>query len=220
MSRSSIGLDERLNQYVVRSGTREHPVAAKLRAETERMPNSSMQIAAEQGQLLAMLVKLIGARRTLEVGTFCGYSALWVALALPPDGKVMACDFNPEWTAIARRYWMEAGVADKIELRLAPAAETLHALEANGGAGRFDFAFIDADKEGYDAYYESALRLLRPGGVMVFDNVLWSGRVSDPSVSDADTKALRALNAKIAADARVDKVMVPIGDGMTIVRKI
>ena len=220
MSRSSIGLDERLNEYLVASGAREHPVAAKLRAETERMPNASMQIAAEQGQFLAMLVKLIGARRTIEVGTFCGYSALWVALALPADGKVTACDINREWTAIGSRHWQEAGVADKIELRLGPAAETLHALEADGGGGRFDFVFIDADKGGYDGYYESALRLLRPGGVIVFDNVLWSGRVTDPAVRDDDTKALRALNAKIAGDVRVDKVMVPLGDGMTVVRKI
>jgi predicted O-methyltransferase YrrM len=220
MTRASIGLNERLNEYLVQSGGREHPVAAKLRAETERLPSASMQIAAEQGQFLAMLVKLIGARRTIEIGTFCGYSALWVVLALPSDGKVIACDINAEWAAIGQRYWREAGVADKIELRLAPAAETLRALEANGGAGRYDFAFIDADKGGYDAYYEAALRLLRSGGVVVFDNVLWSGRVTDPSVRDADTKALRALNAKIASDARVDKVMVPIGDGMTVVRKI
>src|SRR3954468_16672747 len=137
MSRTSIGLNERLNEYLVASGTHEHPVAAKLRVETEHMPNASMQIAAEQGQFLAMLVKLIGARRTIEVGTFCGYSALWVALALPPDGKVIACDINPEWTAIGKRHWEEAGVADKIELRLAPAVETLRALEANGGSGGF-----------------------------------------------------------------------------------
>ena len=219
MTRTSIGLNEKLNDYVVQSGTREHPVAAKLRADTERLPNASMQIAAEQGQLLAMLVKLIDARRCIEIGTFCGYSALWVALALPPDGTVIACDINAEWTAIGQRYWREAGVADKIELRLAPAGETLRALEMDGGTGRYDFVFIDADKSGYEAYYEAALRLLRPGGVIVFDNVLWSGRVTDPAARDADTKALRALNAKIAADTRVDKVMVPMGDGMTVVRK-
>jgi predicted O-methyltransferase YrrM len=220
MTRASIGLNERLNEYLVQAGSREHPVLAKLRKATEAMPNSSMQIAAEQGQLLAMLVKLIGAKRTIEVGTFCGYSALWVALALPPDGKVIACDINAEWTAIGKRHWNEAGVADKIDLRLAPAAETLAELEKAGQSGRFDFVFIDADKSGYDDYYERALRLVRPGGAIVFDNVLWSGRVTDPSVRDADTKALRALNAKIAADARVDKVMLPIGDGMTVVRKI
>ena len=220
MTRTSIGLNEKLNDYVVQSGTREHPAAAKLRLETERLPNASMQIAPEQGQFLGMLVKLIGARRTIEIGTFCGYSALWVALALPPGGRVIACDINAEWTAIGQRYWRQAGVADKIELRLAPATETLRALEMDGGAGRYDFVFIDADKSGYDDYYEAALRLLRAGGVIVFDNVLWSGRVADPKVRDADTKALRTLNGKIAGDARVDKVMVPLGDGMTVVRKI
>jgi predicted O-methyltransferase YrrM len=219
MSRTSIGLDERLNEYLVLCGGREHPVAAKLRAETERMANASLQIAPEQGQFLAMLARLIGARRTIEVGTFCGYSALWVALALPGDGKLIACDVSAEWTAIGRRYWQEAGVADKIELRLAPASETLAALVAAGGTGEYDLVFIDADKGGYDGYYEQALRLLRQGGVVVFDNVLWSGRVIDASVQDTDTRALRALNAKIAADKRVDKVMLPVGDGMTVVRK-
>jgi predicted O-methyltransferase YrrM len=218
MTRASIGLDERLNEYLVLSGSREDPVATRLRTDTAAMPNASMQIAAEQGQLLAMLVKLVGARRALEVGTFCGYSALWVALALPADGKLVACDINAEWTAIGKRYWNEAGVANKIDLRLGPASDTLATLEATE-AGTFDFAFIDADKGGYDDYYERALRLLRSGGVIVFDNVLWSGRVVDPSNRDADTRAIRALNAKIAGDARVDKVMLPVGDGMTVVRK-
>jgi predicted O-methyltransferase YrrM len=220
MSRSSIGLDERLNEYMVLSGEHEHPVAAKLRRLTAAMPNASMQIAAEQGQFLAMIAKLIGAKRTIEIGTFTGYSALWVALAMPRDGKVIACDISDEWTAIGRRHWDEAGVGDKIELRLGPAADTLKALEAEGRKSQFDLAFIDADKGGYDTYYEGSLRLLRPGGVIVFDNVLWSGRVADPKVHDADTKALRALNLKIAGDARVDKVMVPLGDGMTVARKI
>jgi predicted O-methyltransferase YrrM len=219
MSRTSIGLDERLNEYLVLCGTREHPVAAKLRAETERMANASLQIAPEQGQFLAMLARLIGARRTIEVGTFCGYSALWVALALPADGKVIACDISAEWTAIGRRYWQQAGVAEKIELRLAIASQTLAALEAAGGTGQYDLVFIDADKGGYDDYYEHALGLLRQGGVVVFDNVLWSGRVIDATVQDTDTRALRTLNAKIAADKRVDKVMLPVGDGMTVVRK-
>jgi predicted O-methyltransferase YrrM len=220
MTRASIGLDERLNEYLVLSGTREHPVAAKLRAATAAMPNASMQIAVEQGQLLAMLVRLVNAKNAIEVGTFCGYSALWVAMALPADGKLIACDVSAEWTAIARRYWQEAGIADKIELRLAPASETLAALESAGGRATYDFAFVDADKSGYDDYYERMLRLLRPGGVIVFDNVLWSGRVVDAGARDADTKAIRALNAKIATDTRVDKVMLPIGDGMTVVRKI
>jgi predicted O-methyltransferase YrrM len=219
MSRTSIGLDERLNDYVVRSGAREHPVAAKLRAMTAELPNASMQIAPEQGQFLALLAKMVGARRAIEIGTFYGYSALWVALALPADGKVVACDINPEWTAVGRRYWDEAGVSGKIDLRLGPASQTLRALEREGGAGGYDLSFIDADKGGYDEYYERSLRLLRAGGVIVFDNVLWSGRVADPAVSDADTAALRALNAKIAADQRVDAVMLPVGDGMTIARK-
>jgi predicted O-methyltransferase YrrM len=178
-----------------------------------------MQIAPEQGQFLAMLAKLINAKRALEIGTFYGYSALWVALALPKDGRLVACDINDEWTAIARRYWERAGVADKIELRLGLATDTLRALEREAMAGSFDLAFIDADKSGYDEYYEQSLHLLRPGGVIVFDNVLWSGRVADPRVRDADTRALRALNTKIAADDRVDKVMVTIGDGMTVARK-
>jgi predicted O-methyltransferase YrrM len=219
MSRTSIGLDERLNQYVVQAGGREHTVAAELREMTEALPNASMQIAPEQGQFLAMLAKLINAKRALEIGTFYGYSALWVALALPKDGRLVACDINDEWTAIARRYWERAGVADKIELRLGLATDTLRALEREAMAGSFDLAFIDADKSGYDEYYEQSLHLLRPGGVIVFDNVLWSGRVADPRVRDADTRALRALNTKIAADDRVDKVMVPIGDGMTVARK-
>jgi predicted O-methyltransferase YrrM len=220
MSRTSIGLDQPLNDYLVQCGSPEHPVAARLRAETERMARGSLQIAPEQGQLLAMLTRLIGARQTIEVGTFCGYSALWVALALPDDGKVIACDVNAEWTAIGRRYWQEAGVAGKIDLRLAPGSETLEALEAAGGTGQYDLVFIDADKGGYADYYERALRLLRRGGLIVLDNTLWSGRVSDASADDADTRAIREVNAKIAADGRVDKVMLPIGDGMMLARKI
>jgi predicted O-methyltransferase YrrM len=183
------------------------------------MPNASLQIAPEQGAFLAFLVRLIGARRAIEIGTFCGYSALWVALAMPRDGRLIACDINAEWTAIGRRHWQEAGVADRIELKLAPAAETLADL-ARRQAGPFDFVFIDADKEGYDEYYERSLGLIRPGGAIVFDNVLWRGRVADAADNDDDTRALRALNAKIAADARVDKVMLPLGDGMTAVRRI
>jgi len=219
MSRLSIGLDERLNDYLVSCGQAEHPVAAKLRALTAAMPNARMQIAPEQGQFLAFLVRLIGARATLEVGTFCGYSALWVALALPADGRLVACDISEEWTAIGRRHWQEAGVADKIDLRLAPALETLAEMERDGRAGRFDLAFIDADKENYDAYYEHALKLVWAGGMIAFDNMLWHGRVADPTAHDASTDAIRALNAKIAADGRVDKVMVPLGDGMILARK-
>jgi predicted O-methyltransferase YrrM len=219
MSRTSIGLDERLNAYVVTCGEAEQPAAARLREKTAAMPMAGMQIAAEQGQFLAFLAKTVGARHALEVGTFTGYSALWVALALPDDGKLVACDVSEEWTAIGRPYWQEAGVADRIDLRLGPAAETLKRLEQDGWRDGFDFAFIDADKGGYDGYYESGLRLVRAGGVMVFDNMLWSGEVADPSVRDASTENIRKLNAKIAADPRVDKVMLPIGDGMLTVRR-
>jgi len=219
MSRGSIGLGARLNAYLVQCGDKEHPVAAKLAALTADMPNASMQIAAEQGQFLAFLAKLIGARTALEVGSFCGYSALWVALALPADGELVACDVSEEWTAIGRRHWQEAGVAHKIELRLAPAVETLAALEKEGRAGAFDLAFVDADKDAYDAYYEATLRLVRAGGVIAFDNMLWHGRVANPRARDGVTENIRALNAKIAADERVDKVMVPMGDGLMVVRK-
>lgn len=220
MSRASIGLDERLNEYVVKCGDREHPVAAKIRALTARMPDASNEIAPEQGKFLAFLVKLIGVRAALEIGTFCGYSALWVALALPADGKLIACDISEEWTDIARRHWREAGVGDKIELRLAPAVATLKALEQEGRAGQFDLVFVDADKEKYEEYYERGLNLMRSGGVIVFDNMLWQGKVADPKARDRATVLIRGLNDKIAADDRVDKVMVPLGDGMMVVRKI
>jgi predicted O-methyltransferase YrrM len=219
MSRRSIGLGEQLNAYLVKCGNPEHPVATKLSAFTASMPNASMQIAVEQGQMLSLLARLIGARLTLEVGTFCGYSALWVALALPADGKLVACDVSADWTAIGRKFWKEAGVDDRIELRLGPGLETLAALEKEGYAGRFDLAFIDADKEGYDEYYDRALRLVRPGGLIVFDNMLWHGTVADPQARDEGTENIRALNAKIAADSRVDKVMVPMGDGLMLARR-
>jgi predicted O-methyltransferase YrrM len=219
MSRSSIGLDQRLNDYVVKSGQPEHPAQLELRKLTGKMPEGSMQISADQGQFLAFMARLIGARMTLEVGTFTGYSALTVALALPKGGKVIACDVSEEWTSIGRKYWKAAGVADRIELRIGPAADTLKALEKEGYRGRLDMAFIDADKGGYDSYYESALRLVRAGGLIAFDNMLWSGRVADPKVRDGDTRNIRALNAKISADERVDRVLVPIGDGMMLVRR-
>jgi predicted O-methyltransferase YrrM len=219
MSKGTIGLDARLNDYLVRHQAPEHPVLAEIRKATVEVGNSGLQIAEEQGRLLAFLARLIGTRHALEVGTFTGYSALAVALVLPPEGKLVACDLNKEWTDVARRHWKKAGVADRIDLRLGRAADTLAALEAEGPAGRFDFAFIDADKTGYDGYYESALRLVRPGGLIVFDNMLWGGAVADPRVRDADTRAVRALNKKIAADERVDRVLVPVGDGMMVVRK-
>ena len=220
MSRGSIGLDERLNAYIVKSHGPEHPVLAKLRAFTGAMPNASMQIAPEQGVFLAFLVRLIGARRTLEVGTFTGYSALAVALALPAGGEVVALDLSEEWTAIARAHWREAGVPEKVSLRLGPAADSLAALEAEGQAGTFDLAFIDADKTGYDRYYESALRLVRPGGLVVFDNMLQDGDVADPMERSASTVAIRALNEKIASDRRVDAVLLSLGDGMTVARRV
>ncbi len=219
MARRSLDLTDRLYDYLLAVSLREPPVLARLREETDALPLAHMQIAPEQGQFMALLVELIGARRTLDVGTFTGYSALAVALALPADGQVVACDVNPETAAVARRYWAEAGVAGKIELHLAPAGETLERLIGEGRAGSFDFAFIDADKTGYDAYYEASLRLLRPGGLIAVDNVLWSGAVADPSQEDPDTTAIRALNEKIRDDGRVSLSLVPIGDGLTLARK-
>jgi caffeoyl-CoA O-methyltransferase len=178
-----------------------------------------MQIAPEQGQLMAFLVTLTGARRALEVGVFTGYSSLAVALAMPPEGRLVACDVSESWTAVARRYWEEAGVAEKISLRLGPATDTLEALLKDGQAGSFDFAFIDADKENYGRYYDLALELVRPGGLIAIDNVLWGGAVADPAEQDADTQAIRALNARLHHDARIDLTMLPIGDGLTLARK-
>ncbi|NCT66024.1 MAG: SAM-dependent methyltransferase [Rhodanobacteraceae bacterium] len=198
--------------------TRESALARRLREETARLPQAGMQIGPDQAAFLALLARSIGSRRALEIGTFTGYSALAVAAALPPDGRLVCCDVNAEWTRIARRYWTEAGLAERIELRLAPALDTLAALRAEH-AEPFDFAFIDADKGSYDAYYEACLALLRPGGLIALDNMLWSGRVADPAQTDADTVALRALNAKIRDDARVDASLLSLGDGVMLVRK-
>ncbi|HEY7332818.1 MAG TPA: class I SAM-dependent methyltransferase [Candidatus Limnocylindria bacterium] len=211
-------LEQAVREYVDRVGVREHPALTRLREENRGHPRGSMQVDADEGALLGLLVRILGARNVLEVGTFTGYSSTAMALALPPGGRLLCCDVSREFTDVARRVWEEAGVADRIELRLAPAAETMDALLADGGAGMFDFAFIDADKAGYDAYYERALRLVRSGGVIAIDNVLWSGRVADPSVQDEDTSAIRALNEKIAADERVDHVLLPIRDGLTLAR--
>ncbi len=208
-----------LGDYLVEVGTRETPVQARLREETGRMQQAVMQISPDQGQLLHFLTATVGARRAIEVGTFTGYSALAIASALPADGELIACDTSAEWTAIARRYWQEAGLESRIRLRLAPALETLDALIAEGRAGQFDFAFVDADKTGYDAYYERCLALLRPGAVIVFDNMLWGGAVADPRDQSDDTAALRALNRKIREDARVDMCLAPVGDGMGLVRR-
>jgi len=220
MSRGSIGLDDRLNDYIARCHAPEHPVLKKLRVLTGRMPMAGMQIAREQGQFLAFLTRLIGARNALEIGTFTGYSALAVALALPTDGRLIACDVSEDWTQIAREHWAEAGVETKIELRLAPALDTLAALEREGRAGRIDIAFIDAEKTEYNDYYESSLRLVRVGGLIIFDNMLRDGRVADPKSNDEGTNAIRALNARIATDDRVDAVLLPLGDGTTVARRV
>ncbi len=219
MANTTIGLSDDLAAYVVRVGTREPDVLARLREETAAMPQHGMQIAPEQGAFLALLVELIGARRCIEVGTFTGYSSTVVALALPDDGQVVCCDVSEEWTALARRYWDEAGVADKIDLRIAPATETLDGLLAAGEEDAFDFAFIDADKAGYDGYYERLLRLVRPGGLIALDNTLWGGEVLDEDTDDRDTRALRALNAKLADDERVTLCLLPVADGVTLARR-
>ncbi|MGE5337603.1 MAG: class I SAM-dependent methyltransferase [Gemmatimonadota bacterium] len=218
MSRRTLKLDDTLYDYVLAHSLREHPELAALRDATRALPNANMQIAPEQGQLLALLVKLIGARRTIEVGVFTGYSALAVALALPSDGQMLACDVSDEYTRVAREYWQLAGVAHKIRLVLAPAAQTLDEHILAGEVGRYDFAFIDADKTGYDGYYERCLKLLRTGGLIAVDNTLWSGRVAQPS-TDADTVALQRFNEKLHRDERIDMVLLPLGDGLTLARK-
>jgi caffeoyl-CoA O-methyltransferase len=219
MSNRTIQVTDALYQYILAVSSREDATLAKLREETARMPRAGMQISPEQGQFMALLVKLLGAKRTLEVGVFTGYSALAVAQALPADGRVVACDVSEEWTSVGRRYWEAAGVAAKIDLRLGPAAETLQGLLDDGQAGTFDFAFIDADKANYDRYYELALQLVRPGGLIAVDNVLWGGAVADPAEQDEDTRAIRVLNEKLHADARVDLSLLPLGDGLTLARK-
>ena len=218
MTNRTLNIDDHLYQYILDVSLREHPVLAELREVTRSQPRAGMQISPEQGQFMAMLVKLIGARQTLEIGVFTGYSALATALALPPDGRIIACDVNAEFTDIGRRHWEKAGVADKIDLRLAPATETLDGLIAEGRSGTFDFAFIDADKTSYDAYYERCLQLLRVGGLIAIDNVLWDGDVAHPA-QDADTAALQALNIKLHTDERVDLSLLTIADGLTLARK-
>ena len=219
MSRRTLALSEELYAYLLARGVRESDVGRRLREETAGLPMAQMQISPEQGAFMQMLVRLLGARRTLEIGTFTGYSALVVAEALPADGRVVACDVSAEWTAIGRRYWAEAGVAERIDLRLKPALETLDELLTGGGAGSFDFSFIDADKTNYDAYYERSLTLLRPGGLVAIDNTLWGGAVIDAARKDGDTRAIRALNDKLREDRRADVVMLPVGDGLTLARK-
>jgi len=212
-------MPEKIHDYLLAVSLREPPLLRKLRLETAAMPNSNMQIAPEYGQFMALLMQLMGARRTLEVGVFTGYSSLAVALALPPDGRIVACDVSEEFTAVARRYWKEAGVDHMIDLRLRPAMETLRELMMEGQRGTFDFAFIDADKPSYEGYYECALELVRPGGVVMIDNVLWSGRVCDEEDQTANTVALRVFNKKLLGDTRVTLSMLPIGDGATLALK-
>ncbi len=219
MSRRTWGIDEKVRKYLLDHSLREPPVAAELRAVTAKLPYAGMQISPEQGQFMALLVQAIGARSAIEIGTYTGYSALWIALALPADGKLVCCDVSAEWTAVGKPYWDKAGVAGKIDLRIAPATQTLDRLLAGGEAGAYDFAFIDADKTGYDGYYERCLRLLRPGGLIGIDNVLWGGDVADPKKRGADTLALRALNKKLHHDERVSLSMLPVGDGLTLVLK-
>jgi len=219
MSHRSISLTDSLYDYLLAVSLRESALQRRLREETAADPMARMQISPEQGQFMALLARLVGARRCIEVGVFTGYSSLAVALALPAGGSIVACDVSEEWTSIARRYWAEAGVADRIDLKLAPALETLDALLAAGDGSTFDLAFIDADKTNYLAYYERVLALLRPGGLVLVDNTLWSGRVADPEVADADTVALRHFNQCLHGDARVDLALLPVGDGLTLARK-
>jgi caffeoyl-CoA O-methyltransferase len=220
MTSRDVKLDDRLYDYIRAHSAGEHPVLRELRDATAGMKHAGMQISPEQGQFMALLARLVKARRAIEIGVFTGYSSLAVALALPEEGRLVACDINEEWTSMARRYWEKAGVAKKIELRLAPAQGTLDELIAKGESGSYDFAFIDADKGRYMAYYERCLTLLRPGGLVVVDNTLWSGAVADPAKKDEDTEAIRAFNDAVHRDKRVAMSLLPIGDGVTLALKL
>ncbi|AOE61727.1 class I SAM-dependent methyltransferase [Pseudomonas corrugata] len=220
MTARTLNLDDALYQYLLDVSLRETPLQRRLRDETQALPMARWQIAPEQGQFLALLVKLTGARRLLEVGTFTGYSALCMASVLPQDGSLICCDIPGDYNAVALRYWREAGLAERIELRLAPALETLDDLERQGQGGTFDLIFIDADKANYPAYLERALRLLRAGGLVMFDNTLWSGRVLEAQPQSEDTRAIQALNRALKDDRRVDLSLLPLGDGLTLCRKL
>jgi caffeoyl-CoA O-methyltransferase len=220
MAHKTTVMTDPLYEYMLAVSVREPEVLRDLRVETAKLAEAGMQIAPDQGQFMSMLVKVLGAKRTLEVGTFTGYSALVVALALPADGKVIACDVSEEWTSIGRRYWQRAGVAEKIDLHIAPGKETLAKLVADGGnLNSFDFAFIDADKTNYGAYYDFIIQLVRPGGIIAIDNVLWGGAVADESNQEPDTVAIREISKRIHNDARVDVTLIPIGDGLILARK-
>ena len=219
MTRRTLALTDRLHDYLVSATLREHPAQARLRAATAALAEGGMQSAPEQAQLMGLLVELTGARRVLEIGCFTGYGTLAMALALPPDGRVLTLDLNPDWVELGRRAWREAGVEDRIEVRFGLAEDSLDRLIGAGEAGSFDLAFIDADKKSYDVYYERSLVLIRPGGLIMIDNVLWGGAVADPASRDRQTEALRALNAKLQADPRVTMALVPIGDGLMLARR-
>lgn len=219
MSPRSIGLSDDLYAYLLEVSLRERPLLARLRRETAERFGAGMQVAPEQGQFMGLLVELVGARRALEVGTYTGYSTLAVGLALPEGGRIVTCDVNEEYTRMARRFWAEAGIANRVDLRIAPAIQSLDGLIAEGARASFDFAFIDADKENYEGYYERCLTLVRPGGLIAVDNALWDGRVVDPEADDPDTQAIRAFNARLHGDERIGLSLVPIGDGLILARK-
>jgi predicted O-methyltransferase YrrM len=219
MSKQTTGLAETLADYIQSISLREPDILKQLREETAKLSMARMQISPEQGQLMALLVQLMGAKKTLEIGVFTGYSALAVALALPVDGKLIACEISEEYTAIAKDFWGRAGVSEKIDLRIAPALETLEKLIAEGETGSFDLAFIDADKRNYENYYERVLTLLRPGGLILIDNVLWSGKVVDPIITDKQTQAIREFNQKLHQDSRINLSVVAIADGLTLALK-
>ena len=219
MSNRSSFLPDHIREYILKTTLREDPVLRDLRETTNKHPRAGMLSGADQVQFLQLLVRLTGAKRCIEVGVFTGYTSLAIAMAMPQDGRIVSCDVSDEFTSIGKPFWKRAGVEQKIDLRLAPATETLDALIANGESGTYDFAYIDADKSGYDAYYERLLQLVHPNGIIGIDNVLWSGEVAEESNQDEDTAALRTLNAKIGKDERVDEVLLSIGDGLTIVRK-
>lgn len=219
MSRSTLRVDEALDSYLTALLPEEPGVLVRLREETSLLEAAGMQIGWDQARCMTLLLRCLGARNTIEVGVFTGYSTLITALALPNAGRIVACDINREWTEIAMKYWQEAGVASKIDLRIGPAADTLDEILADGNEESFDFAFIDADKTGYDGYYERCLALLRPGGIIVIDNALWGGAVADPASDSEDTQAIRGLNEKVSQDSRVEAYLAPVGDGMHIACK-